>query len=286
MFKIKVNSKINLSLDITGKRADGYHLLDMVVTSINLYDIITFTKRNDKKVTVKYSNNISYKNDVAIKSANMLIEKYGFTGADIYIEKNIPEKSGLGGSSADSSGVIFGLCKLNNYPIENIKIEDILSIGSDVYFMLFGGVRRVMGTGEIISKPIKMDTLNFVLLTDNLGVDTALSYKTYKYGYNRFDNDKLIEKLEKGDSKACNYFVNALYDSSRLINKNIDEKMKILKDLGAKKVFMTGSGSGVLGYFDSEKNIREIKQVLQDRCNKKYDIFYVNNTDKGIEIFN
>ncbi len=284
MFKIKVNAKINLSLDITGKRADGYHLLDMVMTSINLYDVITFSKREDKKVTVKYTSGINYKNDVAIKSANMLIEKYGFTGADIVIEKNIPEKSGLGGSSADSSGVIFGLCKLNNFPIEKLKVEDILSIGSDVYYMLYGGARRVQGTGEILSKPIKMDRLNFVLLTDNLGVDTALSYKTYNYGFNRFENDKLIEKLEKGDNTASNYFCNALYDSSRLLNENIDKKMHILEDLGA-KAFMTGSGSGVLGYFDSENSINLVKKVLQTKCNKKYDIFYVNNTNNGIEIF-
>lgn len=285
MFKIKVNAKINLSLDITGKQPNGYHLLDMVMSSVNLYDVITFVKRKDKQITVKYSNGISFDNDIALKTAKMLVDKYNFCGADIFIEKHIPEKSGLGGSSADSSGVIFGLCRLNDYPIKNINLQDIMKLGSDVYYMLYGGTRRVQGTGDIISDLIITPNLNFVLLTDNNGVDTATSYKTYKYGYNRFDNDTLIDKLQKGDSNFSDYFCNALYDSSRLLNENIDRKMDILRNAGATKVFMTGSGSGVLGYFDSNDSINSAKEKLQTACKGKYGIFYLNNTNIAIDIF-
>lgn len=285
MLKIKVNAKVNLSLDITGKREDGYHELDMVMTSISIADTITFEPREDSEIVVKYINHEPYQNDIAIKAGEMLVSRYGFKGANILIDKCIPEKSGLGGSSADASGVIFGLSKLNNYNVDDIETDDILSIGSDVLYMLSGGTRRIFGTGDIVSTKIEILPMYFVILVDKIGVDTAESYKTYHYGYNRFDNKSLIKALIKGDNaKACTYFNNALYDSSKLLNSHIDEKIELLQSAGANSVFMTGSGSGVVGYFSDKKSAKNAEIKLKQDIHGKFDIFYAINCDKGIEI--
>lgn len=280
---LKVNAKINLSLDITGKQENGYHTLDMVMTSINLSDYITLTKRQDKCLNVRYKDGRVYTNDIAKKAGNMLIEKYDIFGADIVIEKHIPEKSGLGGSSSDASGVIFGLAKLNNLPLENIDIKDVLAIGSDCPYMLYGGTRRVLGLGEQISSKIDLEPMHFVLLTDDVGVDTAKAYKTYCYGYNRFNNTLLIEKILKGECELQGLFTNSLYDSSRLLNPAIDDKINLLKRAGCVDAFMTGSGSGVVGYYKLEPT-KDEKAILQSIVNGKYGIYYINNVNTGIEI--
>ncbi len=284
MLKLKVYAKINLSLDITGKREDGYHLLDSVFSSVSLFDVITLNKRCDDKITVEYFDKRSYENDIAKKSAEMMVKRYGLKGADIYIEKNIPEKSGLGGSSADASGVIFGMAKMNGLEVEDILDEDLAKVGSDVKFMLYGGTRRVSGVGEVISTEIYTKPLCFALLTDSEGVDTAKSYKTYSYGYNRFDNKSLVKKLIKGDNDgASEHFCNALYDSSSRLNPLIDEKIALIEKVGG-KAFMTGSGSGVLGYFSDEESTKTAIKEILTLNNGKFGVFYVNFINKGIEI--
>lgn len=284
MLKIKVYAKINLSLDITGKRADGYHLLDSVFSSVSLYDVITFEKRKDSEVVIEYVDGRKYEKDIAKKAGEIIVKTYGLSGVNVLIEKNIPEKSGVGGSSADAAGVIYGICHLNELDIEDILDEDIMSVGSDVKFMLYGGTRRVFGVGEEISTPIEHKKMDFLLLTDQFGVDTAKSYKTYSYGYNRFNNQKLVKKLLSEDTiGASEYFSNALYDSSSKLNKLIDEKIFLIEKVGG-KAFMTGSGSGVVGFFDSEEKAKTAKKELTELNNGKFGVFYLNNTNKGIEI--
>lgn len=282
--KLKVYAKLNLSLDITGIREDGYHLLDTVMTSISLADTITFKKRQDRRINISYLNGENYPRDIAKKAGDMLVKEYGFFGADIVIEKNIPEKSGLGGSSADASGVIFGLSRLNGCDIEAVRLEDILSVGSDVYYMLYGGLRRVFGVGDIISTSVECQTMDFLLLTDTEGVDTKKSYQSYNFGFNRFDNKSLMLELVRNDPvKAAVFFKNALYDSSRLLNSYIDEKTALLSDCDC-RAFMTGSGSGVAGFFLDKAKMEEAYCRIKSDTNRKFEVFCVNSRNNGIEI--
>lgn len=137
--RIKAYAKINLTLFVCGKK-DGYHALDSLVASVNLFDAITIKKRKDRLVSIAMhgmgSESIPFEKNNAAKAAELFVEKFGTCGADITVYKNIPMGAGLGGSSADAAGVLNGLAKL--YKIDDMAALKLIAdqTGSDTRYML------------------------------------------------------------------------------------------------------------------------------------------------------
>ena len=144
---IKANAKINLTLDIIGRRADGYHLIDSVFQSIGLFDTVTVEK--SKKISVLCAG-IGEKENIAFKAAAEFFKYTGITGGtDIKIDKNIPVRAGLGGGSADAAAVIIALNGIYNTALSKGEMAKIaLKCGADVPFFIYGGTARVGGVGE------------------------------------------------------------------------------------------------------------------------------------------
>ena len=131
---IKVNAKINLSLDITGVREDGYHNLDMIMTSVDVFDIITAQKSDKSQVTM--DGQVVEANNTAAKALALLQEKFNIA-MNVDIVKGIPFSAGMGGSSADASGVFFCASKLFGISIDEM-MPLALKVGCDVPYMIFG----------------------------------------------------------------------------------------------------------------------------------------------------
>ena len=263
--RVKSYAKINLTLDITGVSA-GYHMIDSVVASIDLYDLITVKKRRDKLVSVTMhgegSESIPYENNNAAKAAEAFVSYFNTDGADITVWKNIPLGAGLGGSSADVAGVLNAMAKL--YGVGSMQEIKRLAdgLGSDCGYMLTGGFARITGRGEIVERLKSNVKLDIGLLLPKSGVSTAQCYSLCdSTGANSIHTSKEAKEAVI----ACNRedigasLSNGLYSAAITLNSDVEECYNQLKAFDPLGVNMTGSGSGVYAIFENDQFLRYAK---------------------------
>lgn len=250
--KVKVYAKINLSLNCCGVE-NGFHRLDTVMASVDIADVISVLPRADKTVTVTFSSGLLGEKSNAFKAATLMVEKANCLGADIFIEQNIPSGAGLGGSSADSAGVIRAMAKL--YKIdEKMQVEIAKSIGSDVPYMLKGGFARLKGThtGLEYFDAIGGEVLLYGSGSVNTGECFALFDASGTSGV-ASDNEALIASIKsKGIINARKHFSNALFLSASTLNPEI-ARVKSAMERAGLSACMTGSGSFVFGVGTDEE---------------------------------
>lgn len=259
--RVGANAKINLVLAVTGKREDGYHLLDTVMQSINLNDVVRVKKA--KKITVLCSNKeLKGEVNIAYKAAK---EFFRYTalkyGAFIYITKRIPEAAGLGGGSADAAAVLLALDKLYKTKLSTEQLENIaIKIGADVPFFIKGGTKRAEGIGEILTEVSPLKTGYIVLAKVGIKPSTAQMYKELDaLDYQKPETDSLIKAIENNDEDAlCKSFGNsfeAVWQDDELKNR--------LMSLKADGVCLSGSGPTYFAYFKDKKSAKAAVKTLK-----------------------
>ena len=256
--RVKAYAKINLTLHITGVD-NGYHMLDSLVASVDLYDAITIKKRKDTLISVTMhgmgSESIPTESNNAARAAELFVEKFQTNGADITIYKNIPMGAGLGGSSADAAGVLSGLAKL-------YKTDDFINLklladetGSDTRYMLSGGWARLFGRGDIV-KPIESGLkLHILLLVPPKSVSTAKCYSAFDtLGKVGGDSDGAERAVIRKDLKGLSENIsNSLMPAAVTLSDEIAKCVEELKEFSPLAVNMTGSGSGVYALFENRE---------------------------------
>ena len=162
--ELKSRAKINLSIDVLGKREDGYHLVEMIMQTIDLYDIIKITENKINEININ-SNSLDIplnKNNIVYKAAKVLKDKFNIkNGLDIFIEKNIPVAAGMAGGSCNAAAVLVGLNKLWNLNLSEKELQEIgLTLGADVPFCISGNAALAQGIGEELTyiKGLSKDT--------------------------------------------------------------------------------------------------------------------------------
>lgn len=268
--KLRAFGKVNLSLNITGRAADGMHKLDSVMMSVDVFDTVTVTERDDENIVVTFTDANIGADNTAFKAARAVQGIIGGNGWDIVVEKGIPIGAGLGGSSADGAAVLRALDVLYKLPERGVDMRAVaLSVGSDVPFMLTGGLARVRGTGDdMFFMENKLTLFAAGIMCGE--VSTAAAYKKFDelYGgeYRPTNTDALCEKLLAGDAaKAVRHFGNALYAPATELLGEIVPAAKLLGELGADCVNMTGSGGMVIGYFTDIMRFAECANKLKGR---------------------
>ena len=262
--KIKARAKINLTLDVVGV-IGGYHEINSLVTSIDLSDQITLTKRKDKRITLKCEGlpvGCDITDNNAYKATKLFLDTYDTQGVDIVINKNIPIGAGLGGSSADIAGVLNGLKEL--YQIDGDLLPLANALGSDSGYMLGGGYAIISGRGEKIERKNIDKTLYFILITEQENISARASYKAFDSIGKVFDKctEQAENALEQNNfEKFVSIIKNDLYHGSKELVPQLQTNIDVLKKAGAPTAIMTGSGSAVYGVFDSVKE--------RDKCYKK-----------------
>ena len=269
MIKLRVYAKLNLALNVLSCEQEGYHQLDMVNQSISLFDEIRIVPRPDERISVHCDKDIGVIN-TAWTSASEFAKKFNTTGCDITIKKGIPMKGGLGGSSADAAGVLVALAKWHKIPLEQVySIAD--AVGSDVKYMMTGGLARVRGKGEQV-QTIESDSLvYFVVVMPQFGLSTRKVFETFDQNpdFNFANNDELIKAVKNEDvTQIRNHVRNGLQQTAF----KIEPKLKEIFDTASKfgKVCMTGSGSCLFLVADS---LVESQYLAEKLC--KQDIFAV-----------
>ena len=266
-------AKLNLFLDITGTD-NGFHLIDTVVTTVDLFDVVILTSRKDKKVVLKTGGSLysitEAPDNNAYKAASLFIDTFSTCGVDITLKKNIPVGSGMGGSSADIAAVLNGMEKLYRTGKDLKPLAD--KLGSDSGYMLTGGWARLKGRGEIV-EPLDINAkLHFLVITAEGGVNTSKCYAEY----DAINEQKPAVSAEgaiaaiKGDLDPSRFY-NALYAPAAIINPKVREAYDFISGLSPRFTLMSGSGSSVFGVFDTV----ELCQWAQAKAARYYKNVFV-----------
>lgn len=276
----KAYAKINISLDIIGKRADGYHLLEMIMQSIDLYDEITIEKQKED-ITIKCNKQYvpTDEKNLAYKAAKLFKEKYNINdGVYIYIKKNIPVCAGLAGGSTDGATVLKIMNSLFNVNASNEELMELgLKLGADVPYCIKGGTALCEGIGEKVTELKNFKDKIIVLVKPPFGVSTRSVYQEFNIekARNHPDTNLIIEAMEKDDlrlvcSNMKNLLENVTLRKHRVI-LNIKESMRSYDALGT---MMSGSGPTVFAFFDDMLKA----QICYDEMKKKYKDVFLSRT--------
>jgi 4-diphosphocytidyl-2-C-methyl-D-erythritol kinase len=253
-------AKINLSLDVLGKRPDGYHEVKMIMQTIDLCDRI-FVDIIDEGIEIECNcpwvpNN---SDNIAFKAANLIKEKYAISkGVKIKIEKNIPVAAGLAGGSTDAASVLKGMNILFNL---GISTEELMvlgkQIGADVPYCIKGGTMLAEGIGEKLTELPPLCETDILIVKPKIGVSTAWVYKSLNLqavGL-RPDTDIITKAIrEKNNRLLCDNMKNVLETVTipkYTVIKRIKEK---LIQSGAIGSMMSGSGPSVFGVFEDRQS--------------------------------
>lgn len=232
-------------------------MIDSLVCSVDLFDLIVLKKRKDDKVTIEMHGQdtelLPYEQNNAAKAAESYIKAFETRGVDIKIYKNIPLGAGMGGSSADAAGVLRGMTKLYGAGSEKQLKELADSLGSDTGYMLTGGYARLTGRGENVEHIDSKLRLNFLMLKPRGGVSTAECYRLYdampqpvKSSQNAIQ--AVISEDRATLGKCLN---NALYAPAATLNPDVKTAFDELISFSPLGVCMTGSGSAVFALFEN-----------------------------------
>ncbi|MBE6802342.1 MAG: 4-(cytidine 5'-diphospho)-2-C-methyl-D-erythritol kinase [Ruminococcaceae bacterium] len=285
---VKANAKINLILDVTGIKKNGYHSLFTIMQSISLGDTVSVEKTDGDDITVSCtvpgvptdSRNIVYKCAVKFFEYANITENRGI---HIHIDKVTPFCAGMGGGSADGAAVLVALNKIfnTNYS-EKILCRIGVKVGADIPFCIVGGTALALDTGAVLAPLTDVEGYYIVVVKPEDGVSTKEAYAAVDSltDMKHTKNKEMLEFFADGEIhnalKLCgNVFEQALEVPGRVDIKDICNKN------GAVASCMTGSGSAVYGIFeeksDAENSIKELKE--------KFANVYLCTPEKvGVEI--
>lgn len=285
--KLKTRAKVNFSIDVVGKREDGYHLVEMIMQTIDLYDVITLCDTPEKGIAIKCSNGIvpSDSRNIAYKAADLIIKRYGVEkGVKIDIEKRIPVGAGMAGGSCNAAGVLVGLNRLWNLGLSVEELKQLgLELGADVPFCIEGGTALAQGIGEKLTVLKDVKDVWIVVCKPNFSVSTAEVYKSLKLDSvgTRPDTGRLLEYIEKNDIKAlAGGMANVLEgvtQSRYSVIAHIKDKMMHQRALGS---IMTGSGPTVFGIFKNFEDAHKAESKLKAMWEQTY---LVKTENRGVE---
>ena len=248
---VKAYAKLNLTLDVLGV-SEGYHMLDSLVAAVDVFDTVTLRARGDGEIRVHTQGaDIPERENHAFRAAKLFQERFSTRGADIFIEKRIPIGAGMGGSSADSAAVIAGMGRL--FSVYDACACKALcdETGSDTGFLFTGGLARLQGRGERVTR-LPFRKLFFAVLPTQ-PVSTAACFAAYDEagGPHSHRTQAAAPLLAAGDiAGAAQHFGNDLAASAGRFADvgGALARMRALSPLG---VGMTGSGGAVFGLFES-----------------------------------
>ena len=255
--KVSANAKVNFTLEVFGKRADGYHALRSVVMPISLADTLDIESTDDGEIV----SDTGYDDDLCVKSARILKSSVlgleSSFGARISVEKRIPAGGGLGGGSADAAAVLRALNELWEIGLSLEELVEIgAQVGSDVPALVLGGPVIMEGRGEKVTPLIQTfehsehSNINLVLVNPGVHSSTKDVYAACEARSLGGEDltARMTEALKAGDlSRVAAAFMNDLQPPAVKLHPEIADALVSLKTAGVLGAMMSGSGSSVFG---------------------------------------
>lgn len=266
---IDARAKINLTLDVLGKRPDGFHEVEMVMQTIELHDSVLLEEGGtDLEVITDHPLLKDGSTNIAYKAARMLIDRLKITkGLRISIKKRIPVAAGMAGGSTDAAAVLTGINELWNL---GLKFEELAQfgaeIGSDVPFCIRGGTALATGRGEKISPLPEVPEMWILLAKPGIEVSTAEIYKHFRAEkvIQRPDSEAMICAIKSGEKSGIVNNLGNVLESVTLEKYPEVAKLKAdMSRLGVVNPLMSGSGPSVFGFVETQRDAEKIAASLR-----------------------
>lgn len=268
----KAPAKINLTLDVLNKRQDGYHEVEMIMTTVDLADRIWLRPTTDRAITIKSSHRFvpNDRKNLAYQAADLLRKRYRLKhGVEITLDKNIPIAAGLAGGSSDAAATLRGLNRLWDLGLSLDELAVLgAEIGSDVSFCVYGGTAIARGRGENITHLPSPPNCWVILAKPSIGVSTGniygqLNLQTIEHP----QTETMIEALEEGNyEKMCASLGNVLEPVTMSLHSEVVMLKEQMERFGADAVLMSGSGPTVFGLVRHESRVPRIVNALKGFC--------------------
>ena len=266
---VQAPAKLNLTLDIMGRRNDGYHLVKMVLQSINLFDTVAVSDTGDGKISLSCNEDFVPldETNTAYRAAREFFKETGLTnpGLRIKIKKRIPAQAGLAGGSADGAAVLVALNQMMDTGLSKQELCDIgAKVGADVPFCVLGGTMAASGIGTILTPLPDLPECFFVVVKPPVSVSTKEAYALTdrRETFSQPRTNLAAEAICNADLKAL---AREMYNEFEKVLKlsEIMEIKELLTGNGALGACMSGSGSAVFGLFDDEGAARGCAKILE-----------------------
>ncbi|MBL4954213.1 4-(cytidine 5'-diphospho)-2-C-methyl-D-erythritol kinase [Neobacillus sp. OS1-32] len=275
---VKAPAKINLALDVLYKRPDGYHEVEMIMTTIDLADRVELALTNDDKIHILSHNRYvpDDQRNLAFQAAQLLKDRYQVKkGVVITIEKIIPVAAGLAGGSSDAAATLRGLNKLWGLGLTLDELAKLGSeIGSDVSFCVYGGTALAKGRGESITELPAPPTCWVILAKPFIGVSTAEVYRRLNInGCGHPNIAAMINAIHQHDyQQVCANVGNVLEDVTLNLHPEVAQIKDQMKRFGADAVLMSGSGPTVFGLVQHDSRMHRIYNGLRGFCDQVFAV--------------
>lgn len=268
--KLRALAKINLGLDVVGKREDGYHQVRMVMQTVRLYDQVKLSMKERSGITVK--TNLFYlpvnEDNLVYKAAKLLMDEFGIhQGVMIDLKKFIPVAAGLAGGSSDAAAVLVGMNRLFQLGLSKGDLmKRGVSIGADVPYCIMRGTALAEGIGEELTPLPAMPKCRILIAKPAVHVSTKFVYTNLRADElaDHPDIDGQIEALRKGDLyRLADKMGNVLETVTVPAYPVIGEIKRVMIAGGAIGAMMSGSGPTVFGLFEDERKAKHTYEKLR-----------------------
>ena len=270
--RLRALAKINLGLDVLGKREDGYHELRMIMQTINMYDQLEIEVCQEPGIHI--STNLPFiptnENNLVYKAAKLLKEEFHIEeGVRISLNKHIPVAAGLAGGSSNAAAVLFGMNRMFRLGLSQKDLmERGVQLGADVPYCIMRGTVLAEGIGEELSVLPAMPKCTVLIAKPPISVSTKTVYEALdsKETGTHPDIDGIIDGLKAGSLKrvaAC--MGNVLEDVTIPIHPVIEDIKREMMEAGALNAMMSGSGPTVFGLFENRGAAREAQRRIREK---------------------
>lgn len=269
-------AKINLTLDTLYKREDGYHEVEMIMTTIDLNDRLTFECRDDGEIIIDVEHNFvpSDHRNLAYKAAKLMQDRYNIEkGVKISLEKSIPISAGLAGGSSDAAATFRGLNELwgINESLETLS-ELASEIGSDISFCIYGKTALCQGRGEKITHLPKPPSAWVVIAKPDIGVSTPEIYGGLDLeNKEEVQTQACLKAIENNDyATMCQSLGNSLEKVTMQLYPEVEKLKNTMSNTGVDAALMSGSGPTIYGFVQKERQAKQVYNALMGCCNDVY----------------
>lgn len=283
--ELKALGKINLGLDVLGRRENGYHDVRMVMQTVYLYDRIIMKK--SKTPGIRLETNLYYlpvnENNLAYQAAQMLMDEFHIEeGVSIQLDKHIPVAAGMAGGSSNAAAVLFGMNRMFSLGLSQKELmERGVKLGADVPYCIMRGIVLAEGIGEILTPLSPMPKCYVLIAKPAISVSTKMVYEKLDSHEieDHPDIDGILAGLKAGDlKKVAGSMGNVLERVTVDAYPVIDQIKKMMIKEGALNAMMSGSGPTVFGIFEEKATARKAADAIRDaRLTKQVYVTNIHN---------
>lgn len=271
-------AKLNIFLEVLGKRSDGYHELETVMLRTHFSDQLTFQRTNSSEITLRFSDATTAEmqgripldeSNLIVKAARAIQQISGTqSGADIILHKCIPPESGLGGGSSNAASTLLGCRQVWNVAVSDEQLHSIAaSLGSDISFLLSGASAAVCrGRGEIIEAIPLTGKLYFVALRPRSGNSTAAVFRQTQISSTPHSSKAVVDAVICRSGNLPALIFNRLTSAASNVNPAMSQLLKHIPQIIHRPAFMSGSGSTVFVVATSRPDAQSVADRLRKAC--------------------